>query len=208
MDLHFHCLPRPLAHRYLGTYSLSYVKNPVLISSQSAQYILLSPTYTNVINVYAFCNTHDVTWGTKGDDKPEKLKTATVSAAGKENTEPGLEDSDLNVLYDTALEKFSKVAPKEDPKPNPRDVEEGYNKAFRSYVVLAWMFCNAALVAAILNSGGLNRLGDVKPVDVTDPNSPNPTVKVYLLVILWSVAALSGFKFIGAMWYRIHRIVS
>jgi chitin synthase len=23
------------------------------------------PTYINVLNVYAFCNTHDVSWGTK-----------------------------------------------------------------------------------------------------------------------------------------------
>ena len=37
------------------------------------QYIILTPTYINVLNIYAFCNTHDITWGTKGDDKAEKL---------------------------------------------------------------------------------------------------------------------------------------
>ena len=29
--------------------------------------LLLTPTYINILNVYAFCNTHDITWGTKGD---------------------------------------------------------------------------------------------------------------------------------------------
>src|SRR5271156_4813444 len=41
------------------------------------QYLLMTPTYINVLNVYAFCNTHDITWGTKGDTKPEKLGGVT-----------------------------------------------------------------------------------------------------------------------------------
>ena len=44
------------------------------------QYLLLTPTYVNILNVYAFCNTHDITWGTKGDDKAEKLPTVTLPA--------------------------------------------------------------------------------------------------------------------------------
>jgi chitin synthase len=46
------------------------------------QYLLLTPTYINIVNVYAFCNTHDITWGTKGDDKPEKLPAVTQNASG------------------------------------------------------------------------------------------------------------------------------
>lgn len=33
------------------------------------QYLLIAPSYISVMNVYAFCNTHDVSWGTKGQDK-------------------------------------------------------------------------------------------------------------------------------------------
>ncbi|KAJ3030197.1 UNVERIFIED_CONTAM: Chitin synthase, class 2 [Siphonaria sp. JEL0065] len=36
----------------------------------TTQYMLLLPTYVNVFMVYAFCNIHDVTWGTKGDNVP------------------------------------------------------------------------------------------------------------------------------------------
>ncbi len=88
---------------------------------------------------------------------------------------------------------------------DPKDADEGYRKAFRTYVVLVWMFCNAALVAIVLNAGGLNRL-EVAPT--TGGEDTSAKVKTYLLIVLWSVAALSGFKFVGAMWYKVHRIVS
>jgi hypothetical protein len=69
------------------------------------------------------------------------------------------------------------------------------------------MFCNAALVAIILNSGGLERLS-VKTQTVQEEGAASSIVKTYLLVVLWSVAGLSAFKFVGAMWYLIERIVS
>jgi chitin synthase len=67
------------------------------------------------------------------------------------------------------------------------------------------MFCNAALVAVVLNAGGLARL-EVAPA--TGNAESSATVKAYLLVVLWSVAGLSAFKFVGSMWYKVHRIVS
>ncbi|CAG8590248.1 17416_t:CDS:2, partial [Gigaspora margarita] len=33
------------------------------------QYLLLVPSYVNILIIYAFCNTYDVSWGTKEDDK-------------------------------------------------------------------------------------------------------------------------------------------
>lgn len=72
--------------------------------------------------------------------------------------------------------------------------------------MLVWMFCNAALVAVVLNAGGLARLEVGPTTSVTETESAK--VKAYLLIVLWSVAALSGFKFVGAMWYKVHRIVS
>lgn len=65
------------------------------------------------------------------------------------------------------------------------------------------MFCNAVLVAIVLKAGGLSRLSVQNSQDDESIN-----VKVYLVLILWSVAGLSAFKFLGSMWYKIHRIVS
>ncbi len=82
-----------------------------------------------------------------------------------------------------------------------------YDANFRSYVVLAWMFCNGALVAVILRTGGVERLS-LKTAQEGDEGDSSGVVKIYLTVVLWSVAALSGFKFVGAMWYLTKRIVS
>jgi hypothetical protein len=128
-----------------------------------------------------------------------------VNAEGKPEEEPNFDDGDLDELYDTALQKFASEVV-EEPKPkNAKDDDEGYRKAFRTYVVLVWMFCNAALVAVVLNAGGLARL-EVGTTPGTEDQSAK--VKTYLLIVLWSVAGLSAFKFIGAMWYKVHRIVS
>jgi len=47
--------------------------------SSFPQYMLLAPSFTNVLNVYAFCNLHDVSWGTKGSDKAEALPAVSSS---------------------------------------------------------------------------------------------------------------------------------
>jgi chitin synthase len=110
-----------------------------------------------------------------------------------------------NGLYDSELQKFSTVAIEEKPTPSAKEKEENYYKTIRSYVVLFWMFSNGALIAVVLKVGGLNRLSVQPP---TNQGEPTANVEIYLRVILWSVAALSGFKFAGAVWYRIVRCVS
>ncbi|KAJ3375577.1 Chitin synthase, class 2, partial [Lobulomyces angularis] len=37
------------------------------------QYLLMLPSYINVLTIYALSNLHDVSWGTKGDTKVEAL---------------------------------------------------------------------------------------------------------------------------------------
>ena len=55
--------------------------------SSFPQYLLLAASFTNVLNVYAFCNLHDVSWGTKGSDKAEALPSIS-SKKGKEEDAP------------------------------------------------------------------------------------------------------------------------
>ena len=62
------------------------------------------------------------------------------------------------------------------------------------------MVTNFILAAAVLNVSGFER------INVHDTTSQNSTI--YLAVILWSVAGLSLFRFIGAVWYLISRLVS
>jgi chitin synthase len=32
------------------------------------QYMFMLPTYMNIFAIYSFCNIHDISWGTKGND--------------------------------------------------------------------------------------------------------------------------------------------
>ncbi|KAI9833608.1 MAG: hypothetical protein M1819_003561 [Sarea resinae] len=154
--------------------------------TQFIQYLLLTPTYINILNVYAFCNTHDITWGTKGDDKPEKLPTATLKPGGKVDVEIPQDDGDLNMQYENEMRMFAAKAPKEKRVVSEAEHQEDYYKGFRSAVVLVWMFCNLALAAAVLRTAGLEN------IDKKTDSDRNATI--YMAVVLWSVAALSAFS--------------
>ena len=164
------------------------------------QYLLLTPTYINILNVYSFCNTHDITWGTKGDDKPEKLPSAVTKPGGKVDVTIPSDDHDLNSQYEEELRVFSTKWAPPVKTPSASEKHEDYYKGFRSAVVLAWMFCNLALAAVVLNTGGLDRVS----VGVQDDNQRST---IYMSVVLWSVAVLSGFRFIGACWFLVVRLI-
>jgi chitin synthase len=169
------------------------------------QYLLMTPTYINILNVYAFCNTHDITWGTKGDDKPEKLPSVTTKADGKADIQAPTDDADLNTQYETELRVFSAKWKEEKKVPSASEKQEDYYKGFRSGVVLFWMFCNLGLSALVLQSGGLE-------LTVSSPDEAqqkqNDAATIYLAVVLYSVAGLAAFRFIGAMWFLVVRMVS
>ncbi|KAJ5210590.1 Chitin synthase [Penicillium cf. griseofulvum] len=168
------------------------------------QYILLTPTYINVLNIYAFCNTHDITWGTKGDDKAEKLPSAHLKPGGKVDVNIPQDDGDLNAQYEAECAKFAMKAPKEVANITEEEKQADYYKGFRSAVVLAWVFCNFALGAVVLSAAGLETFEDKSKT--TTETAQSERSMIYMEVVLWSVAALSMFKFMGAMWYLVVRM--
>ena len=167
------------------------------------QYMLLTPTYINVLNVYAFCNTHDVSWGTKGDDKPAKLPSVNTKDGSGKTDLP--DEGDLNAQYQKEVAVFSaKFVPKKSD-PTPAQLAEkqmDYYRGVRTGVVLIWMITNFALAAVILSAAGLERI--TPGVDAEDQATERSNI--YMTIILWSVAVLSAFKFIGAMWFLVVRM--
>ena len=81
----------------IGIYLLASIlyNDPWHMFSSFPQYMLLAPSFTNVLNVYAFCNLHDVSWGTKGSDKAEALP-AVNSNKEKEGEAGVVEDVQRN----------------------------------------------------------------------------------------------------------------
>lgn len=150
--------------------------------------------------MYAFCNTHDISWGTKGDDKAPKLDSITIKPDGKVDVTIPKDDGDLNSQYEAEMRKFADKAPKVKKQISASDKQADYYNDFRSSVVLAWMFTNFGLCALVLSTAGLNR------VEVGSSDAQRSTI--YMNVVLWSVAALSAFRFCGAVWFLIVRRVS
>jgi chitin synthase len=166
----------------------------------------LSPTrshtvsYVNVLNVYAFCNTHDVSWGTKGDTI-EKMDLGAVKATSNAKTaevtvQVPMEEKDIDDGYQTALDALL-VRPEDVPQaPDAKTEQEDYYKAFRTRLVVLWCGTNAMLVGAF-TYGGDERTATY------DARS-----KFYLGFVLWSVAFLSAFRFVGSVAYIVLRLVS
>ena len=154
------------------------------------------------MNVYAFCNTHDISWGTKGDDKAEKLPSANIKPGGKVDVSIPTDDHDLNTQYEEELRTFGTKYKAPKKQVSEQDKQEDYYKGFRSSVVLAWMMSNLALCAVVLQTGGLQ----VTVNPDKQEESANKRALIYMKVILWSVAGLSAFRFIGAVWFLIVRM--
>jgi chitin synthase len=194
----FYTLIVSLASTYVLWFVVSFIFfDPWHMFTSFIQYLLLTPTYINILNVYAFCNTHDITWGTKGDDKAEKLPSATLKPGGKVDVNIPTDDGDLNAQYEAEMRKIAVKAPVEQRVISPSEKQEDYYKGFRSTVVLLWLVCNFGLCAVVLSTAGLDRISTTTGEEKS---------AIYLAVVLWSVAGLSAFKFIGAMWFLVVRM--
>ncbi|KAI8923456.1 chitin synthase-domain-containing protein [Entophlyctis helioformis] len=199
---------RDLALSLMSTYGVYIIAStihgdPRHMLTSFVQYLLLLPSFVNILMVYAFCNLHDVSWGTKGDNKPAE-PSAPVHT---KKTETGdqvvtvdlpVDQKDIDATYNY----FLKVL-----RPNPADdaaarrerrkrnviAQEDYFKSFRTRVVLFWILSNALLIAALTTKEIASKIG----VDLENVNAFNP----FLSFVLWSVAALSIIRFIGSMAY-------
>jgi chitin synthase len=178
------------------------------------QYLLLTPTYINILTVYAMCNTHDLSWGTKG---AESAPGGGSVKSGKNSSEVEVVvPADPNTQYDNELALLALVGPvpakpmTDEEKKKAEGAEKDAEKKakyqiLRSWVVMAWLFSNLALITAVLRAGSI---GIVSEKAITKEAAESRNTGTYLFVVLWSVAALSAFRFIGSCWFLIHRKVS
>jgi chitin synthase len=161
------------------------------------QYTLIAPSYINILNVYAFANVHDVSWGTKGDNKVSTDLGEVKASKGDNAVEVAVPtaETDINAAYEDAIHVLSTKAPKEEKKVDLATEQEDYYRNFRTNVLLAWVLSNALLVAVILTTNGSAK-----------NNGADSTVNGYLIFILYSVALLAFVRFIGSTAYMIIRL--
>ncbi|ORZ05680.1 chitin synthase 2 [Lobosporangium transversale] len=180
-----------------STYGLYFVASflflePWHMFHSFIQYLFMLPSYVNILNVYAFCNIHDISWGTKGD-----TSVATDLGVAKKTSEGGVEVSvptdshDINNAYDEAVAALSTKTVEVKKRRDAKTKQEDYYREIRTRVLLSWIMSNAILVALITSSV----LGDFRT-----------TSTIYLGIILWSVAGLALFRFFGSVTYMILRL--
>ncbi|KAL0077362.1 glycosyltransferase family 2 protein [Phycomyces blakesleeanus] len=187
--------------------SLLYM-DPWHMFSSFLQYLLLLPTYINILNVYAFCNTHDVSWGTKGDNTLQM----DLGVAHTSTNEKGIEAVEMELSYspDTVNAYYENALINLQQKPEiiresrpPKTKQDDYYKGFRTRLVLTWIGCNALLVA-LITSGSLQSLLPSYNVDTAKAYEEAVGIS-YTGFILWAVAAIGAFRFIGSLLYLILR---
>ncbi|GAA6064671.1 hypothetical protein JCM10212_001787, partial [Sporobolomyces blumeae] len=180
----------------VSTYGLYFFASliffdPAHMFTSFLQYLLLAPSWINVINVYSFCNVQDVTWGNRPEEKVSNdLGAAPASQGGKVEVAVPSHETDINSAYDDALHVLSQKAPKEVKTVDIETRMTDSYRAIRTNVVLAWTLTNGALVAAILSTSA----GDTLTTTRTN---------VYMAFLLYSVAGLAAFRFVGSTLYSI-----
>ncbi|KAF9938153.1 Chitin synthase, class 1 [Modicella reniformis] len=156
------------------------------------QYLFMVPSYVNILNVYAFCNIHDISWGTKGDTSvATDLGVAKKTAEGNVEVDVPTDSHDIDNAYDEAVSQLSIKTVEVKQHRDAKTKQEDYYREIRTRVLLAWIMSNALLVALVTSAA----FGDFSK------NS-----KMYLGIVLWSVAFLALFRFIGSVSYMILRL--
>lgn len=176
------------------------------------QYILLSPSYINVLNIYAFCNVHDISWGTKGASaKP--LGKITAKEDGTFKMEILVSSQEIQSNYDKHLDILNHVDEDQEEEEVPFEEQKaGYYAKIRSLVIIVWLLTNFIVVAVVLEAGGIGDYLAMKPeqpnVDSTS-TAKRPVItkkaSVYFTIILWIVALLALVRFFGCVIYMSAR---
>lgn len=221
---------RDLIISTVSTYALYFIASilhlkPMHMFTSFFQYLLLSPSYVNVLNIYAFCNLHDISWGTKGSTAMS-LGDAKITSDGKvEFIDAPITTDEINALYEKQMDILAHV-----PKPKPEVTQEtimmdeqkrkeaeeekntNYYAFIRSMVVLTWITTNFVIIALVLETGGVNELApstSTKTTTTTDALSLATSARseVFLTVILWIVAFMAAFRLMGTVYYLISRIL-
>jgi chitin synthase len=182
----------------LGCYTISSLLylDPWHILTSFIQYLLLLPSFSNILPIYSFCNLNDVSWGTKGDNTASSLGGVTVQKVdGQEIVEVAMivNHQDININYEKYITNLAKPRPISSGKRDAKTKMEDYFKTFRTRIVLSWCFSNALVIILVTNQNLIS--GFLSNNDQSANSNP------FLAFIFWSVCATSSLRFLGSLTY-------
>ncbi|WVW85478.1 hypothetical protein I302_107516 [Kwoniella bestiolae CBS 10118] len=198
-----------LAMSLMATYGLYLISSllyfePWHMLTSFVQYLLLLPSYVNILLIYAMCNLHDVSWGTKGDNGASKdLGSAKkVEKDGKEMAEVALptKQEDVEALWQQARAELRVPATEKAEKRSAETKRADQDRNFRTNVVLLFLGSNM-LVILLFTSSAFTTW-----VNTHFTSATQSTFNPYLTVIFYAVLGLSALRFLGCVLYLVFRL--
>ncbi|AET40807.1 chitin synthase I Ecym_6436 [Eremothecium cymbalariae DBVPG len=205
---------RNLVISMASTYCLYFMASvvylqPIHMFTSFIQYVLLSPSYINVLNIYAFCNVHDISWGTKGVlAKP--LGKIQSKEDGTVNMEIPVSSQEIEYNYEKYMELLTESAPNNtEEKLSFEDEKNSYLATVRSVVIIFWIISNFIIIAIVLETGGIGQYQIMNQIYRTESQTVIVLPKkanIYFSVILWLVGFMAAVRFLGCCIYMLKRV--
>ncbi|TPX66961.1 chitin synthase [Spizellomyces sp. 'palustris'] len=154
------------------------------------QYLLLLPSYINVLQIYALCNIHDVSWGTKGDNASNDLPQVAVGVNKDGSVVADVEvlsGGDVDGVWRGGMDRVRELGAgrviEEQSAVDPRVKQEDDYKSFRTNLLLWWLATNAVVFGVVTQTNA----------SIADR---------YLVSLLYASAGLSAIRLIGVIFYQ------
>ncbi|KAJ7218117.1 chitin synthase [Mycena pura] len=187
-----------------GAYASSSILafDPWHMITSFVPYMLLSPTYINILNIYAFSNLDDISWGTKQDSIVEADLGAVVQDIHAEvQVEMSTDKADMNNIYEEALSNIRNRKPaftQNTPMSNTEkdQAAKDYYANVRTNVLLAWVLSNGILLVGVLGGGA-------DPSGTFGPGGEWGRTKAYLVFILVFTAMQNLIRFTTSTLYLL-----
>lgn len=189
-----------------ATYGLYFISSflhfePWHMFTSFIQYMFLLPSYVNILMMYAMCNLHDVSWGTKGDNGSSKDLGGAKKVSGKDGqdlyeVELPTAREDVDQVWAASRAALRTRPPEEKEHRDAKTKQSDHDRNSRTNTVLLWTGTNMLMILVFTSQAFQNWAHKYG----------NGTFNPYLSFLFYALAGLSLIRFVGSTLYLIFRL--
>lgn len=170
--------------------------DPWHVITSMIQYFFMMPSFVNIVNVYAFCNWHDVSWGTKGSDSLGALPAVQAIREGDKTVveEVVLDLEDVDKRFHQVVKRA--LAPYKPAEESSELSMDDQSRMFRTYLIVTWLVSNVVLIWAITST-------ESQAEGMS--TSVQSRIRGFFAFLLWSNAVVAAVRFIGSVAYVVQQ---
>ncbi|KAH9837347.1 chitin synthase [Rhodofomes roseus] len=194
-----------------ATYGLYFIGSfmhfePWHMFTSFIQYMFLLPSYVNILMMYAMCNLHDVTWGTKGDNGSAKDLGGAKKVKNSDGQEmlevevPTARD-DVDQLWNASRYALSVKPPEQKEHRDAATKQADHDRNSRTNVVLTWVGTNMVMILIFTSSAFTSWVSEH-----VSQGGDDSTFNPYLTFLFYCLAGLSAIRFVCSAIYLIMRV--